>query len=274
MTELGQADLDALAGRIQARAGLDLGVYKDKCLRRRIAVRMRACNVHTLDAYVALLDRDPAEFDRLLDALTINVTTFFRNPETWRALASRVLPDLLTARDGRLRVWSAGCASGEEPYTIAMLVAGVLERLDRRAWLSRLRVEATDVDRRSLERARAARYPRRAFADADPAVVARWCIPEGADELVVRPELRALVAVGTYDLSQDRPAPGTFDLICCRNVIIYFDRDVQERLMHRFADALLPGGVLVLGKVESILGIARERYELLEPRERIYRKVA
>ena len=274
MTELAQAGLDALAGRIQARAGLDLGVYKDKCLRRRIAVRMRACNVHTLDEYVALLDRQPAEFDRLLDALTINVTSFFRNPETWSCLATRLLPEVLLAREGRLRAWSAGCASGEEPYTIAMLVAGVLEGLDRGAWLPRLRVDATDVDRRSLERARTARYPRRAFADADPALVARWCAPEGEDELGVRPELRALVTVAPYDLSRPQPAPGTFDLICCRNVIIYFDREVQERLMHRFADALQPGGLLVLGKVESILGAARERYELLEPRERIYRKVA
>lgn len=269
-----EAGIAALASRIAEKAGVDLGVYKDRCLRRRIAVRMRACGVHTLLDYVALLDTQPAELDRLLDALTINVTKFFRNAETWRSLAARLLPEMLEAREGRFRVWSAGCASGEEPYTIAMLLTLVLEKLGRPAWHSRLRVDATDIDRRSLERAREARYSLRAFSEADPAVVTRFCTAVGPDEVEVIPEIRALVEIRSFDLSRERPVPARYDLICCRNVIIYFDRDVQERLMHQFADALLPGGILLLGKVESILGTARTRFELLEPRERIYRKVA
>jgi chemotaxis protein methyltransferase CheR len=274
MTALDDQGLEALASRIAERAGLDLGVYKDRCLKRRIAVRMRACGVHTLPDYVALIDREPAEFDRLLDALTINVTKFFRNPEAWEWLGKRVLPGLLEARAGRLRIWSAGCASGEEPYTIAMLVTEVLVRMDRLEWQGRVRIDATDVDRRSLERARTARYSPRAFSEASPEVMERYCVPTGPDEVEVRPEIRSQVEIGTFDLSRERPAPARYDLICCRNVIIYFDREVQERLMHQFADALLPDGILFLGKVETILGRARERYELLEPRERVYRKAS
>jgi len=276
VTATDEAGFAALAERIAEQAGLDIGAYKDRCLRRRIAVRMRACGVHRYEDYVLLLDQRPEEFERLLDALTINVTKFFRNREAWDWLGDRVLPDMLLARQGQLRVWSAGCASGEEPYTIAMLVATVLQRLGQDAWLPRLRVDATDIDRRSMDQARLARYPRRAFSEADPSVPERFCrvAGTGEEELEIRPELRSVVEIQPFDLTREAPPTGRYDLICCRNVIIYFDQDTQERLMQRFADALVSGGILLLGKVETILGAARARYALLEPRERIYRKLA
>jgi len=276
MTAPDEAGFAALAERIAGRAGLDIAAYKDRCLRRRIAVRMRACGVHRYGDYVALLDQRPDEFDRLLDALTINVTKFFRNPEAWAWLGQHLLPDLLLARAGQLRVWSAGCASGEEPYTIAMLVAEVLQRLGHREWIARVRIEATDIDRRSMERARVARYPRRAFSEADPAMAERYCsvVGSGEEELEIRPEIRHLVEIRTFDLTRERPPLARYDLVCCRNVIIYFDRETQERLMNLFADALAADGILLLGKVETIFGAARDRYALLEPRERVYRKIA
>jgi chemotaxis protein methyltransferase CheR len=266
--------LVALAARIAGRSGLDMGAYKDRCLRRRIAARMRACGVRSYSEYVEVLDRRPEELDRLLDALTINVTKFFRNPETWTWVGEQVLPGLLRARDGALRAWSAGCASGEEAYTLAILAASVVERMGRAAWLSRIHIDATDIDRESLERAAAGRYDARAFSESDPAIPARFCRQLGDGQLEVLPEYRSLVTVRRLDLTGG-VAPGTgYDLICCRNVIIYFDRRTQERLMHLFADALGPGGILVLGKVETILGRARSRFDLLDPRERIYRKAA
>lgn len=264
----------ALAARIADHTGLDIGVYKDRCLRRRIAVRMRACGVPDYAGYLGILDRTPAELDLLADALTINVTNFFRNPETWDALGTHLLPELLTEREGRLRAWSAGCASGEEPYTLVMLVALVLERMGRSDWLARVQVDATDIDRKSLERAAAASYPERAFSEVDPAIRARYCVAAGAGRLAVCEALRALVDVHRLELTGPRGASRIYDLILCRNVIIYFDKPTQERLMERFADQLAPRGVLVLGKVESILGPARARFELVEPRERIYRKAA
>jgi chemotaxis methyl-accepting protein methylase len=274
MTAGEEAGLMALAERIADRSGLDMGAYKDRCLRRRIAARMRACGAGTYAEYLLVLDRRPEELDRLLDALTINVTKFFRNPETWEWLGGRLLPDLLMKREGRLRIWSAGCASGEEPYTLVMLCASVLERLGHPEWLVRVRVDATDIDRASLERAAAARYDPRAFSECEPSIAARFCRRLGDGMLEVLPELRAQVHVSRLDLTAATPPASGYDLICCRNVVIYFDRPTQERLMHLFADALGPDGVLVLGKVETILGGARGRFELLEPRERIYRKAA
>ncbi len=264
----------ALAARIAQHTGLDIGVYKERCLRRRIAVRMRACGADDYAAYVGVLDRTPAELELLADALTINVTTFFRNQETWDWLGANVLPELLAEREGRLRAWSAGCASGEEPYTLVMLVAQVLDRMGRMDWLPRVHVDATDIDRRSLERATAATYPERAFAEVDPAVRTQFCVPAGEGRLTVCEALRTLVDVHRMELAGRWNAAGVYDLILCRNVIIYFDRATQEQLMDRFADRLAPRGVLVLGKVETILGPARARFDLVEPRERIYRKAA
>jgi chemotaxis methyl-accepting protein methylase len=264
----------ALASRIAGEAGLDVGAYKDRCLRRRIAVRMRACGVHTYHEYLGVLDRLPDEFDRLLDALTINVTKFFRNRETWDTLAASVLPALVQARDGRLRAWSAGCSSGEEPYTIVMLLAMVLEKLGRISWLDRVRVDATDFDKASLEAARAGRYQLKVFSEAPSDAPRRFCVPIDAETVEVRPEFRALVDFRRHDLLRDPPVTQGYDLIFCRNVVIYFDRETQEKLMTRFTDALAPDGYLVLGKVETIFGPARDRLDLIDPRERIYRRVA
>jgi chemotaxis methyl-accepting protein methylase len=267
-----EAGYAALAARIAARGGPDVSAYKDRCLRRRIAVRMRACGAHSYGDYLAVLDREPGELDRLLDAITINVTKFFRNRETWECLGRRFLPELLRSREGRVRVWSAGCASGEEPYTAVMLLAEVLAGLGHPGWLDRVRVDATDIDRESLERAQAARYPLAAFSEAPADVQSRFTVPVAPDRFEIRPEYRALVQVRRHDLLREPPFAPVYDLILCRNVVIYFDRDNQERLMHRFTDALAPDGVLVLGKVETIFGSARERLDLAEPRERIYRR--
>jgi len=263
----------ALAGRIASRSGLDIGAYKERCLRRRIAVRLRACGVHTYAEYLDVIDRRPGEFEKLLDALTINVTKFFRNPETWEWLGAAILPELLSVREGRLRAWSAGCASGEEPYTLAMLSAMVLRSIERGGWLDRVQVDATDIDDRSLERTRMARYPVRAFSEAPSGVMEEFCGPVQAGQVEVRPEIRRLVEVRRFDLIRERPER-SYDLIVCRNVIIYFDRTAQEQLLESFAEALAPGGILVLGKVETLLGPAKERLAMVETRERIYRKVA
>jgi len=260
----------ALTQKITQARGLACDSYKDRCLRRRIGVRMRARGVHTFDDYSRVLDQDQHEYDLLLDALTINVTKFFRNVETWRALEPW-LTRLWTARRGEVRAWSAGCASGEEPYTMAVALAETARRLGQGALLGRARVDATDIDRTSLERTRAAAYADAAFTEMPPELAARYFSPPPAPRQPL-PELRRLVHVAKHDLtSQPAPAP-PYDLIVCRNVVIYFDRALQERLFSLFADALAPDGVLVLGKVETLFGPARERLSLQEPRERIYRR--
>jgi chemotaxis methyl-accepting protein methylase len=248
-----------------------LAMYKDKCLQRRLAVRMRACGVQSLSEYASLLDRQPGEVDRLLQALTINVTHFFRNAESWERLGGE-LERRAAAGQTRFAAWSAGCASGEEAYTAAMLLAMSLERAGRPLSTATVRVDATDVDEACLAVARLGRYPAAAFGEAPRAVMNRWTSVDGEGRRIEDP-VRAVVRVLRHDLGRD-PAPAPpYDLVVCRNVLIYFERNVQERLFHLFADALHPGGLLLLGKVESLYGPARERFESVDGRERLYRRI-
>ena len=259
----------ALTQKITRARGLACDAYKDRCLRRRIGVRMRARGVHTFADYGRVLDADAREYDLLLDALTINVTKFFRNVETWRALAPR-LEALWRERQGRVRAWSAGCASGEEPYTVAIALAEAARATGQDALLARARVDATDIDRASLERTRAAEFAEATFSEMPAELVRRYFTAEAPRRPL--PELQDLVHVAKHDLTTEPPPDPPYDLIVCRNVVIYFDRPMQERLFAQFAAALSPGGILLLGKVETLFGPARDRLVLEEPRERIYRR--
>ena len=267
------AGFSALARQIARTSGFTLEAYKDKCIRRRIAVRMRACGVHSFDDYRALLDRSPVELERLRDALTINVTRFYRNAETWNLIRRDLLPAMLDARRSEIRVWSAGCASGEEPYTLAMLVADHLDRAGRGDGLAGLTIDATDIDRVSLERARAACYRSEGLTELPDGLAGPYFEVVGNERRVID-RIRRRVQVQQLDLSREPPLRNDYDLILCRNVAIYFDRPMQERVFRTFADALVPGGHLVLGKVETLFGTARERLTLVDPRERVYRRPA
>jgi chemotaxis methyl-accepting protein methylase len=263
----------ALSREITKTSGFALDAYKDKCIRRRIAVRMRACGVHTYEDYRMLLKRSPNEYERLRDALTINVTRFYRNAETWNLLRRDVLPALFDRRRGEVRAWSAGCSSGEEPYTLAVLAAEHLDRAGRGDELSRLTIDATDIDRISLDRAQAAAYRCEGLTEMPDDLVRPYFEPAGEERRVID-RVRRRVQVRALDLSREAPLRTNYDLILCRNVVIYFDRIMQERLFQTFTGALVPGGYLVLGKVETLFGAARERLTLIDPRERVYRRPA
>ena len=268
-----EAAFSALTRKISRVAGLTLDAYKDKCLKRRIAVRMRACGAHSYAEYQAVLDHVPGEYERLKNAITINVTRFYRNAETWNLLRAGLIQEICAIGDGEIRVWSAGCSSGEEPYTLAMLIADHLERSGTPERLRRVTIDATDIDRESLVRAQGGRYRREALKEVPPTLAERYFEPAG-DQYRVVERVRERVLIRAADLSQDPPPRRNYHLILCRNVVIYFARTTQERVFATFADALGPGGFLVLGKVETLFGSARERLSLLDPRERVYRRVA
>jgi chemotaxis methyl-accepting protein methylase len=263
--------LHSLMGKIEREHGLLLSSYKQPCLRRRLAVRLRACGVHDFAGYAEVLDRVPAEYDRLVDALTVNVTRFFRNPETWALLRERVVPELWAGR-GRVRVWSAGCASGEEPYSLALLFAEHAGGDDHgeAALARRLAIDATDLDPHAVEAARRAEYPAAAVQAVPPALLTRW-FSAGPPHRVV-PALARRVRPLVHDLTREAPPAPPYHLIVCRNVVIYFDRPTQERLFLALAGALAPGGRLLLGKVETLVGPARDRFEMEEARERLFRR--
>lgn len=260
----------ALTEKISRERGFRCGSYKEKCLRRRIAVRMRARSVHTFADYADVLDSDVHEYERLLDALTINVTKLFRNREAYEALARTVIPALWQLPDPQIRVWSAGCSSGEEPYSVAALFHRHAESVGQLDRLARVSILGTDIDRESLLAAGRGSYEESAFDDT-PAHLRRRYFSSTAPH-VVAPEIRSLVRFERRDLLLELPPSGGHHLIVCRNVIIYFDRPTQETLFQHFHAALLSGGFLMLGKVETLLGTARTLFTPAEQRERIFRR--
>ncbi len=267
------SDLDPglvlVANHLTTRGGPPLQMYKEKCLRRRLAVRMRACGVQTYADYATVLGQSPGEVERLLLTLTINVTQFFRNPETWTKLEGHLAELVVGRGDATLRCWSAGCASGEEPYSLAMLL---MQIYDRQRGPGGFLIDATDIDGPSLERAQEGRYSLAVSEGIPASLRLAYGRVEGSTYLVDE-RLRQRVRVFRRELGRE-PAPDrAYDLVLCRNVIIYFTREMQEDLLFRFAEALVPGGLLVLGKVETIWGPARPLLELVEPRERIFRRV-
>lgn len=260
-----------LADKITRETAFRCASYKDRCLRRRIAVRMRARGADSFGAYARVLDSDRREYERLLDALTVNVTKFFRNPATYEAIARTAIPDLWQRDD--IAVWSAGSASGEEPYSLAALFYEHARARDEAGTLGRVKVTGSDIDRSSLLAAERAQYMPAAFTDTPPHLIDRLFPVHGTARTVI-PEIRALVHFERRDLLRERPAAETFDLVACRNVIIYLDRDAQEELLNVFYEVLRPGGYLVLGKVETLLGKLRSRLIPVDTRERIFRKPA
>jgi chemotaxis methyl-accepting protein methylase len=268
LSERDAAELIALKRQIQGRVGFVCDGYKEKCLRRRIAVRMRARGVHTYSQYGSLLDGEPAEYERLVDTLTINVSKFFRNPDVWDAVREKVLPPLFASDARVLNVWSAGAAAGEEAYTIAMLMHDYAHAHDEST--ERFRVLGTDIDRDSLRFAQRAEYSDFAMTDTDAAVRERWFDRDGAIHRP-KPVARERVTFATLDLIRDE-FPQEQHLIFCRNVIIYFERAVQEALFRRFHDALAHGGFLVLGKVEALFGAAPGLFQAVANRQRVFRK--
>ncbi|HRN53910.1 MAG TPA: protein-glutamate O-methyltransferase CheR [Gemmatimonadaceae bacterium] len=245
--------------------------YKDGCMRRRVAVRMRARGSTDFAAYAALLQRDPTEYERLMDTLTINVTRLYRDADVWTTVADAVLPALWPHTADGMSVWSAGCASGEELFTLAALLHRHAERTGTLARLRDTQVLGSDIDAASLRAARAGQFAEAAFKEMPPALRDRYFTGVGTRTAV--PELQALVRVERRDLLMDPPPPMRFDLISCRNLLIYIDRDGQEKIFRRFHAALAPHGLLVLGKVETMLGPARSLFAPVHPRQRIFRKL-
>ncbi|MGH7501171.1 MAG: CheR family methyltransferase [Longimicrobiales bacterium] len=261
------AELQALKKQIQRDVGVFCEGYKERVLRRRIAVRMRARNVNTYRAYAAILEADAEEYNRLLDAVTINVSKFFRNASTWLTLRDTVVPALFAAETGVVNIWCAGVAAGEEAYSMAILLLQHAARTGER--VDRFRLFGTDIDANVLERAKRGEYPAFAFTEMAESTRLRWF--EGPQRTRLKDEVRSLVRFSKLDLMNDTFPTGQH-LIFCRNVLIYFERSVQERMFQQFHDALLPGGWMQLGKVETLLGTSPNLFRTVSARERLFRR--
>jgi len=272
LTQGDDAGFYALMEKITRDRGFQCSSYKDKCLRRRIAVRMRAKGSVSHSEYAGVLDTDPREYDRLVRSLTINVTKFFRNWDTFAAIQKKVIPALWERGERELRVWSAGCASGEEAYSLAILMHKHAAERSELSRLDNLSIVGTDIDAHCLGEADAAQYAEAAFGDT-PATVRRDYFSAVAGRFALLPEVRQMVRFECSDLLRSDPPFEDIHLIACRNVVIYFEREAQDALFEEFHRALAPGGFLVLGKVETLLGAARSMFSPVNARERVFRKI-
>ena len=232
-------------------AGIVLGEDKAHLVHSRLAKRLRACGIREYGSYLALIRsvNGTAEQARMLSALTTNVTQFFREGHHFEHLRQHALPPLLAqARGGRrIRIWSAGCSSGQEPYSIAMVLSDLapdVGRLD-------IRILATDIDPEMIARGRQAVYDAAAASAVPPEFAARFLVPV-AGGLRVREPARDLVTFRLLNLHAPWPMHGKFDVIFCRNVVIYFDTPTQVRLWQRLESALAPGGWLYVGHSERL----------------------
>src|SRR2546423_13143741 len=257
--------------KITRDSGFQCSSYKDKCLRRRIAVRIRARGASGCAEYSGILDNDPREYERLVRSLTVNVTKFFRNWETYAAIEQKVVPALLQRDERDIRIWSAGCSSGEEPYSIGIL-AHKHSAANGGERLRSVTIVGTDVDTDCLGEAERAVYTESALGDT-PADLREKYFPLIAGLRTMLPEVRRLVTFEARDLLHFQPPFEDAHLIGCRNVIIYLERPAQDALFAHFHKTLAPGGFLVLGKVETLLGEARELFSPVNARERIFRKI-
>jgi two-component system CheB/CheR fusion protein len=244
--------LQKLLAQVRDRNGIDFSQYKRPTILRRLQRRMATTGTLDLPDYLRYLEQHPEEYSRLIASFLIHVTEFFRDPELFAALSEQVLPELIAHAeeqgiDHELRVWSAGCATGEEAYSLAMLVA---EALGEQLPLFTVQIFATDVDDEAVAFARRGVYTAAALADVPQELRSRYFTQlDGGYE--VTPQLRSLVIFGQHDLGQRAPFPH-IDLVLCRNVLIYFTAELQQRALQLFAFALRDGGYLALGKAETV----------------------
>lgn len=270
--DISDAELETIRLALAERTGFRLEGYKDKCVKRRITLRIRTTECHSVEEYLFLLQQNAHEVENLCRVLTIHVSHFFRNPPMFRKLEEVILPDLFARAIALNRecvtIWSVGCATGEEPYSLALILK------DRFGdYLSRLHVEVigTDLDAWVLDKARRGIYGTERLAEVPGEMFNRYFHKSG-ECYRLDDKIREMVTFCRADLFSDPPYRGC-DLILCRNVLIYFERPQQEAILAAFADALQDNGLLVLGKSETLAGAARKRFRTVCPAERIYQIV-
>lgn len=268
---IGRGDLRRLMKKINEDRGLDLSQYRTPYLERRISSRLRALDLPTYGRYARYLDEHPDEYVQLLDTLTINVTDFFRDRDVYQKFEHVVIPRLLKDKAARrqrmIRCWSAGCSTGEEPYSMTMSLLSVL-RDDADKYL--LSVTGTDIDGGALAVARKAEYRNDDLSHIPLGFQNRF-IEMGARTFKIKPEVARHVRFKVLNLFEDEPMH-VVDVIFCRNVFIYFTREQQARVMERFWSALHRGGFLILGRSEKLAPMLADRLEPVDGARRIYRK--
>lgn len=260
MLSLSRAEFEEIRALVHKVSGINLHQGKEELVKARLAKRLRALNINSFSEYLSYIKDKKEELAAMVEALTTNKTNFFREPQHFEFLRSEIIPKL---RGKEIRIWSAGCSSGEEPYSIAMLLLDELTSEE----IKEVRILATDISERVLAKARSATYQQYELDGVPPQMLQKYFIctnPKPPRTYQLSERVTSLVRIARLNLIDHWPMRCGFDLIFCRNVMIYFDKNTQRELVNRFWEILKPGGYLFVGHSES-LAAASHPFKYLRP---------
>jgi len=256
-----QRDYENFISNIKRKTGIDLSLYKEAQMKRRLTSLYEKKGFPSFQEFFQALSADKVLLNEFLDRMTINVSEFYRNAKRWEVLEKKILPQLLAANK-RLSIWSAACSTGEEPYTIAMILSKFMP-------LSQVKILATDIDDNAIARAKIGMYPERSLNEVPPEMKKRFFKQDG-DLYKVADEIKNTVTFRKQNLLAD-PYGGPYDLIVCRNVLIYFTEEAKDSLYRKFSHALNPNGIFFVGSTEQIFNPGK--YDLQTEDTFFYRKL-
>jgi chemotaxis protein methyltransferase CheR len=266
--------LEKIIDYVQKDRSLDFHQYRPSFIQRRIDTRLRATGCETYLDYYRLLKRDKEEVEKLVHVLTIHVSEFFRDPSVFRTLRHKILPCLLKKKERTgqrlVRFWSAGCAQGEEPYSLAMIALEANAEFKEKFSIS---VYATDVDEEIIEEAKKGVYEIGKIRNLPRLYKRKYFEALGGEFYKIKDEVKKLVRFKFHDMLSEPPLK-YIDILLCRNVIIYFSREERGLIIKKFYEALHPGGYLVLGKTETLSKAGELGFKCVDLHERIYQKLA
>lgn len=231
---------------------IDLNSYKEKQMRRRIDTLIRKTSAKTYDEYVVLLKKDNDIFEAFINFLTINVSEFFRNPDQWQILDKKIFPELIQRFGKNLKIWSAACSTGDEPYSLVMA-------LSKHIPLNQIHIIATDIDKQVLEKARVGLYNAKSIANVPDEFKKKYFTPIGSS-FQISNEIKRHVEFKEHNLLRD-PYPSNCDMIVCRNVVIYFTDEAKEEIYIKFNKSLKDKGILFIGSTEQIMNYRELNYD-------------
>jgi len=235
-------DYQQFINNVKGKTGIDLSLYKEAQMKRRLTSLREKRGFSDFNEYFKLLSKDQEMFEEFLQRMTINVSEFFRNPQRWEVLENKIRPRLL-ANQSKIKIWSAACSTGEEPYSLMMMMLKYLKP-------SQIQLLATDLDQAILERAKKGFYPEGSLKEVTQPMLQKYFINEQVGYRV-KDELKKMIKFNRHNLLAEKFDSG-YDLIVCRNVMIYFTEDAKSLLYQKFSNALKPGGVLFVGSTEQI----------------------
>ena len=277
-------EMEAILAVLKEKKGIDLTGYRHETIKKRISERITRYHMGEPGNYLELIQKDDHECEALLSEILINASWFFRDPIVFEIIEQSLLPSIITGKSKRplksrdIRIWSVGCAAGEEPYSTAILVHQTLKRANIN-W--KTYIFATDIDPGALERAKTGIYLRESFVTTKLGTLDRYFISiENSSMFEVCPFIKAMVFFSREDCTSSKimaPAEsvfGTFDMVLCRNLLIYFSRELQKEVLSRITKTILPGGYLILGESESLDGDIESEFLTLDSRNKIFQKIS